>query len=214
MLSGKNVFVLGLILGFTATPQFTYAKNGVKPTDSTTVSKDAEKAAKEADKAAKEAAKLAEKATKDADKTAKKAAQDAEKAAKDAAKVSSTSLIDLKAKMKQAEPNDDAAEVDVDISENEASLRYRVKGDKHKLTAEIEGFSDGDIFSMYVVVGGSEILVSQMELVSDGTIPAQEVEFDDATWPTNLPLVLTTGMVVKVRDSQGAVVLEGVLAAK
>jgi hypothetical protein len=201
MISGKNVLVLGLILGL-STPVFTFAKNGVKSEEVI------------AEKAAKEAAKVEKKAAKDAEKSAKKAAQETEKAAKELAKVSAQGLIDLKAKMKQEEAVDDANEVDVDVPENEASLRYRVKGDKHKLTAEIEGFSDGDIFKMYVVINSAEILVSEMELVGDGTIPAQEVEFDDATWPTNLPLDLPSGTTVRVRDSQGAIVLEGVLASK
>jgi hypothetical protein len=180
MISGKNVFVLGLILGLSS-PVYTFAKNGVQATA--------------------------------ADKIAKKAAQEAEKAAKIAAQASSQG-IDLKAKMKQAEAVDVDSEVAVDVPENEASLRYRVKGDKHKLMAEIEGFSDGDIFKMFVVINNAEILVSEMELVSDGTIPVQEVEFDDATWPTNLPLDLPSGTTVRVRDSQGAIVLEGVLASK
>jgi mRNA-degrading endonuclease RelE of RelBE toxin-antitoxin system len=204
MLSGKNVFALGLILGL-STPNFTFAKNGVKEPSSATDTKDAEKAAKEA-------AKVAEKATKDADKLAKKAAQEEEKAAKELLK--SQSRIELLAKMKQEEAVDTDDEVEVDVSENEASLKYRVKNGSHRLTAEIEGFKDGDIFSMYIVIGNKEVLVSKMELVGDETSAAQEVEFDDATWPTGVPLEITSGTLVKVRDSKGLIVLEGALESK
>jgi hypothetical protein len=206
VLSYKNVFALGLILGLT-TPDISFAKNGIKEPSPTAVSKEAEKEAKEKEKAA-------EKSTKDADKLAKKAAQDAEKAAKELQKSSSQSRIELLAKMKQAEPSDSADEVEVDVSENEASLKYRLKDGKHKLTAEIEGFSDGDIFNMYIVINSKEVLVSKMELISDGTIAAQEIEFDDSTWPAGIPLEITSGTAVKVRDAKGVLVLEGVLASK
>ncbi|MNL57212.1 hypothetical protein D3C87_1807580 [compost metagenome] len=67
---------------------------------------------------------------------------------------------------------------------------------------------------MYVVINNSEILVSTMELIGDGTLPAQEVEFDDATWPTGIPMELSIGTVVRVKDSNGALVLEGVFESK
>jgi hypothetical protein len=160
------------------------------------------------DKAAKDAQKIADKAAKDAAKTAKKATQAQGKAVKDAQKAAQSSSIQLLAKMKVAETSE------VDVSENEASLKYRLKNGVHKLTAEIEGFNDGDIFNMYVLIGEQEILVSKTELISDGTIARQEIEFDDATWPTGLPLELSAGMKVLVRSAAGALTLEGSLAAK
>ena len=127
---------------------------------------------------------------------------------KKAAKEQQKNRIELIAKMKQAEVNDE------DVAENEASLKYRSRDGKIKLTAEIEGFSDGDIFNMYVVIESQEVLVAKMELISDGDIARQEIEFDEATWPVGIPLVLNIGTAVKVRSEAGALVLEGSLQNK
>lgn len=119
--------------------------------------------------------------------------------------------IELLAKMKLMDPavDDDVTGVD----EPEASLKYRKKADRLKLTAEVEGFNDGDIFKMYIVVNNAEVLVSQLELV--GTAPArQEVEFDETTWPTGVPKDLTAGSIVRLRDAAGKLILEGTLQPK
>lgn len=203
MYSRHHVLALGLIFALTTASHAAHGKNGVKTAESQQ-SKEQEKAAKEAEKTAKKSAQDAEKLTKDAEKFAKKAAKEAEKSQR----------IELLAKMKQAEADDSDNEVEVDVSENEASLKYRVKSGSHKLTAEVEGFADGDVMKMYVVINNQEVLVASLELVDDGTIPRQEVEFDDATWPTGVPLDLPSGTLVKVRDAQGTVVLEGSLVAK
>ena len=206
----RNFLIIGVVLSLGVSTQ-SFAKNGVKEVEQETEKaekKETEsKATKAAEKAAKEAAKASEKATKDAAKATEKATKEAEKAAKKSSKVDSR--IELIAKMKEAEV--EGSEIE---SENEASLKYRDKNGIKKLTAEIEGFSDGQVFSMYVVIGEQEILVSSLELVSDGETPRQEIEFDSATWPANLPTTLTVGMVVKVRNAEGIVVLEGSLQSK
>lgn len=122
-----------------------------------------------------------------------------------------TDRIELLAKMKVADP---AVDDDVTgVEEPEASLKYRKKADRIKLTAEVEGFNEGDIFNMYIVVNNAEILVSQLELV--GTAPArQEVEFDETTWPTGVPKDLSAGSIVRLRDAAGMLILEGTLQPK
>lgn len=204
MYSRHHVLALGLVLALTSTSFSAHGKGGSKTEDSQALTKEPEKAAKESEQSAKKAAKDAEKSVKDAEKTAKKVAKEAQKSQR----------IELLAKMKQAEADDSDNEVEVDVSENEASLKYRVKSGLHKLTAEVEGFADGDVMKMYVVINNKEVLVASLELVDDGTIPRQEVEFDDATWPAGVPLDLPSGTLVKVRDSKGAVVLEGSLVSK
>ena len=209
MLSLKNVLFITVVLSMGISSQ-SFAKNGIKEVEQETEKQETEsKAVKAADKAAKEAAKAAEKASKDAEKATKEATKASEKAAKDAAKAAkSQSRIELIAKMKQAEL------VDESESENEASLKYRDRDGKKKLTAEIEGFAEGEIYSMYIIVAEQEVLVSKLELVSDGVIPRQEIEFDLATWPTGVPTTLTVGMLVRVRSAEGIVVLEGSLQNK
>lgn len=153
--------------------------------------------------------KEAEKAAKEQQKALEKAQKDAEKLQKDAAK--KTDRIELLAKMKVAESVDD----EVDMPEDEASLKYRSRGTKLQLTAEVEGFKDGDIFKMYVVINNAEVLVASLELIgADGDIPRQEIEFDEATWPTGVPKVLTAGTIVRLRDAQGKLVLESTLQPK
>ncbi|WP_413288836.1 hypothetical protein [Bdellovibrio sp. HCB337] len=152
-------------------------------------------------------AKEAEKIAKDAEKAAKKAEKDAEKLAKKADR------IDLIAKLKVEEPADDEEEVDVDISEPEVSLKYRKKADRLRLKAEAEGFADGTKLSIYVVINNAEILVTTLELVGD-EVAAQEIEFDEATWPTGVPKDLAAGTPVRVKDMSGVVVLQGTLEAK
>ncbi|MFS4458215.1 hypothetical protein [Bdellovibrio sp. HCB2-146] len=198
MFSRINVLAMGVVLSMFAA-QTTIAKQGGT----------IDKATQDAQKAEQKAAKEAEKSTKEAEKVAKKAAQEAEKAAKDVQKQASKNRIELIAKMKEAEVGEE-----VDVAENEASLKFRSKNGAHKLTAEVEGFADGDIFRMYVVVGGAEVLVSEMELILEGDIPRQQVEFDDATWPTGIPLELTEGTIVRLRDSAGELVLEGSMSLK
>lgn len=191
MFSRKYIVVLGVALSAFAT-ETTFAKQ------SGTI-----------DKTTQEAEKAAKKATQEADKAAKEAAKLAEKAAKDAAKSASSTRIELIAKMKAAEVAED-----VDAPENEAYLKYRSRDSIHKLTVEVEGFNDGDIMRMYIVVNGAEVLVSELELISDGVIPRQQIEFDDSTWPTGVPTELTEGMIARLRDSSGQLVLEAPLAPK
>jgi hypothetical protein len=155
--------------------------------------------------------KEAEKAQKEADKLKEKEQKEAEKALKDAAK--KADRIELLAKMKAAESVDDDASVEV--PENEASLKYRSRGTKLSLTAEVEGFTDGDMFKMYVVINNAEVLVASLEVIGvAGDIPRQEIEFDETTWPTGVPKVLTAGTKVRLRDSKGALVFEGSLQPK
>lgn len=149
------------------------------------------------------------KADKEAEKAAKEQQKALEKLQKDAAK--KTDRIELLAKMKVAESVDD----EVDMPEDEASLKYRSRGTKLQLTAEVEGFKDGDIFKMYVVINNAEVLVASLELIgAAGDIPRQEIEFDEATWPTGVPKVLTAGTIVRLRDAQGKLVLESTLQPK
>lgn len=176
---------------------------------STTPVVDPTKADKEAEKKAKEEAKALEKAQKDAEKIKKEEEKALEKAQKDAAK--KADRIELLAKMKA----EDSADDEVDLPEDEASLKYRSRGTKLQLTAEVEGFKDGDIFKMYVVINNADVLVATLELIGEaGEIPRQEIEFDEATWPTGVPMVLTAGTVVKLRDAQGVVVLQSTLQPK
>jgi ATPase subunit of ABC transporter with duplicated ATPase domains len=126
----------------------------------------------EPDKAAKDAEKEAEKKAKEEAKAKEKAQKEADKLLKDAAK--KTDRIELLAKMKSADPAD--AEVE---SEDEASLKYRSRGTKLQLTAEVEGFTDGDVLKMYVVINNAEVLVASLELIGEGEAPPrQEIEFD------------------------------------
>lgn len=61
----------------------------------------------------------------------------------------------------------------------------------------------------------AEVLVTNLELVGEGEIiPRQEIEFDEATWPTGVPTVLTEGTIVRLRDAQGGLIFESSLLSK